>query len=259
MNGLIYTQEEIDKIVDLYNSGLGSVYISRLINKGTLGQVKYVLKKHMPEMRPAYQGRPPHSFPMLLDNKDFIDGLLLGDGCMFPGHYNSGLTVTQKASCREFLVWIQDTLKKYNVSSGIYNSSRTSQVCIFYSHRSIEFTKFRERWYPSGKKCIPPDISMTPRALLCWYLGDGTKHKTNAITLYTNSFSFEDVNRLSNLLSNKFDILNSVHEHKPGKNSWSKHPQTAKPIIYIPVSQAKKAFAIMGKPPVNCFLYKWPD
>lgn len=260
MTKLTYSETEIDKIVELYISGLGSTRIARRMGKGKSSQVEYVLRLRQVKMRPAGRGRPVNSFPGVSNLRNFIDGLLLGDGCLFPvvgKHKNSGLIVNQRSDHKDFLSWIQDVLISEDIPSRIHPMSKRNAHSL-YTPRSIEFTKLRERWYPDGKQ-VPKDIHLTPKSFIAWYLGDGTKHPSDAMQIYTNSFSFPDVEFLASCILRDFGIKATVYEHVPGENSWTKHPNRARPVIYIKASQARWLFGLLGPCPVKSQSYKWPD
>lgn len=258
---IIYSAEEVTRIIELYKTGLGSVKITKLVGKGTLHQIRYILATSDMPLRPPYQGRPPNSFPGIQYLHDFLDGILLGDGGLLPvrGPWkNSGLSVTQVTRHEDFLSWIQNELSSVNVPSRIYlNKQKTAYV--LYTPRSREITGFWNRWYPKGLKDPPTDLSLTPKSFVAWYLGDGTMHYSNAITLYTNAFTFDSAEFLTKRLFSDLGVNADVREHRPGKNSWSKHPSRKVPIIYIKARSARQLFQLIGPCPVPSFAYKWPD
>jgi len=260
MANLIYSESEMNRIVELYKSGLGCVRVSKEIGKGNRSQVAYVLELKQVKMRPAGRGRPTNSFPSVLNLRDFIDGLLLGDGCLFPvvgRHKNSGLIIDQKSSHRDFLYWIQQEFSDENVPSKVRQDSKRG-AHILYTPRSIEFTTLWRLWYPD-RKIVPRDLRLTPRSFIAWYLGDGTKHSSDAIQIYTNSFTFSDVEFLVKCIMRDLGIKADVREHIPGKNSWARHPNHARPVIYIRARQARHLFGLLGPCPVKSQSYKWPD
>jgi len=105
---------------------------------------------------------------------EFIDGLLLGDGCV------SCPTQSKKSACYshtdkhvKYLTWLAMKLLKYNIITGTIAPHFNNTFHLktkFYR----EFLKIRIRWYPDGKKKVPLDIKITPIVLLNWYIGDGS-------------------------------------------------------------------------------------
>lgn len=66
-------------------------------------------------------------------------------------------------------------------------------------------------------KIVPLDLSLlTPLALAHWVMQDGSRGTSKGLYLCTDSFTSDDVKRLSQYLINKYDIKCSIH--KAGKN-----------------------------------------
>jgi hypothetical protein len=66
-------------------------------------------------------------------------------------------------------------------------------------------------------KIVPLDLSLlTPLALAQWVMQDGSRGTSKGLYLCTDSFTHDDVKRLSKYLINKYDIKCSIH--KSGKN-----------------------------------------
>ena len=69
------------------------------------------------------------------------------------------------------------------------------------------------------KKIIPLNIAehLTARSLAFWIMDDGQQVKIGGVTLCTDSFNTEEVSLLREALTNKFNLVTSIH-HKTGKN-----------------------------------------
>lgn len=198
-------------------------------------------------------GRPSLSHTFTQSATDLIVGLMLGDGCINyctePTH-NSSLRVSTKTANRDWLEWIKASL--YPLRSSIVATASDAAFQL-YTQTSTEFTALRKHWYPMGRKIVPADVELAPLSLMAWYLGDGTRHRSGAITLYTNAFTWDDCFHLSS----KMPVNVTVRAHKPGMNAWSKTPSVAVPLIYVPAEQAKELFCIIGPCPVPSFHYKF--
>ena len=70
-----------------------------------------------------------------------------------------------------------------------------------------------------GNKIIPLNIAehLTARSLAFWIMDDGQQVKRGGVTLCTDSFNTEEVSLLREALTNKFNLVTSIH-HKTGKN-----------------------------------------
>jgi hypothetical protein len=163
--------------------------------------------------------------------KDYIDGLLLGDGSIIihegPRRTTSRLAIAQCTRRRE---WI-DCIEKYLLSFGIHGHTHyvppkpflriagrpamgTGQY-FFQSHHYPLFNQFRERWYQSKKK-LPNDLVINPITVANWYLGDGTffPEKRHArVKLCTCSKSEEEIAFLIEHLKNNIGISH-IREHQ---------------------------------------------
>lgn len=79
------------------------------------------------------------------------------------------------------------------------------------------FNKFQEAFYPDGKKLVPNNIDelLTDIGLAHWIMDDGSK-QGSGLHLNVYAFSSECVDRLINVLTNKFGLKCSIH-FKDGK------------------------------------------
>lgn len=74
-------------------------------------------------------------------------------------------------------------------------------------------TEFYSKFYVGKVKIVPLDLSLlTPLALAHWVMQDGARGTCKGLYLCTDSFTLAEVQRLSQYLSNKYDIKCSVHK-----------------------------------------------
>lgn len=149
--------------------------------------------------------------------KQIIEGSLLGDGCLAPrkNRKNTRFSILRKLDDLIYLEWQYSHLKdlcKTGIREKSYFDKRTCKTyksCYFTTLSSDELTSISQKWYYSGKKIVPDDIVITPLMLGVWFLDDGhirytSSNKAIQITFSTNGFTYDEVNKLSNMLSNKF-------------------------------------------------------
>ncbi|MGI0075787.1 MAG: hypothetical protein ACREAU_00080 [Nitrosopumilaceae archaeon] len=154
-----------------------------------------------------------------------IQSSLLGDGSLTIG--NGG---NKKANYREghkiehepYVDWLKKCLKetgvkKYYVKASGYNNKKTGITGVTISSKRYEILyAMRQKWYPNEKKCLPDDLDwITDFTVAKWYMDDGTliKHvQHDAATLYTNSFSKADVERLKIKLMEMYHVAISIHD-----------------------------------------------
>jgi hypothetical protein len=181
-----FNEVQIERMKELYNSGLGCIKISRHpeFTDYNAEQIKHGLNKANVPLRQIFgNGRPQSSLPISTRAQCIIDGMLLGDGCLFPisgASVNSGFTATQTERRKDFLVWLQLLLQKEQMPSKIYPMI-SKNASVLYTPRAKEFTPLRHLWYPKEIKLIPPSLLLSPVTLMCWYLSDGTLHKAGSI------------------------------------------------------------------------------
>nr|YP_009710750.1 LAGLIDADG endonuclease type 2 [Amanita thiersii]QFZ98698.1 LAGLIDADG endonuclease type 2 [Amanita thiersii] len=68
-------------------------------------------------------------------------------------------------------------------------------------------------FYVNGIKTVPHDLSLlTPIALAHWIMQDGARGTSNGLYLCTDSFSFSEVNRLKDYLTERYKIKCTIHK-----------------------------------------------
>ena len=110
-------------------------------------------------------------------------------------------------TCKEptFLEWVGSWLPTASRISGPHPSGKY-QYWLLSTRTDPIYAPFYYRWYPNGKKHLPPDLEMTPSLLLTEYLGDGfllanAAKKHQHIELGTYGFSEQSLLELLPKLS----------------------------------------------------------
>ena len=132
-----------------------------------------------------------------------LEGELLGDGSLLIGKRYKNAKFQLQAKCRGQVLLAHTALHVLGgePSSFVRKSSgyRTTptEMWQWSSHRHEFLTAERHRWYPNGKKIVPPDFNLSPLAALHWFVGDGSLHPTQAkVTLCTDNFDELSMERL---------------------------------------------------------------
>lgn len=138
---------------------------------------------------------------------ELIEGELLGDGSLrlsskWSAHYQ------HSSQHKPYVEWLSKVLASFGVQqSGKINSREKEDGHIGYSYTSLSYEEFQLlqfRWYPEGKKIVPPDLILTPLIVRQWYIGDGSLKKPKkyspAIILSSPDFPQEDIERLIAML-----------------------------------------------------------
>ena len=157
----------------------------------------------------------------------YIRSSLLGDGCICK--YISSNEKASKTRPRyfyqeshtekypDFNTYVSECLGEaasnpIHRMSGKGSLMRQNSVSAHYD----ELITLYNEWYPNGIKVIPQDLSWVDDFTIAkWYMDDGwmnSGNKNQFAGFATNSFSYSDVVRLSNLLENRYEVSTSIRE-----------------------------------------------
>jgi len=182
--------------------------------------------------------------------KEYLDGLLLGDGSIYINRRNKTLSPCYEQTIRlSSIDWarkIKKDIEKFGLKCSINGPYNRAEVKVrVYVHPFL--LQMRDRWYPNSKKKVPEDLLITPTILGNWYLGDGKLDNDDIITIFTESLSFKEVKFLSRLINKTI-----------GVTSYVKKNEKDNPIIKI---RARESPIFLSYIPeefrLNCFLYKF--
>ena len=211
----------------------------------------------------AYQRIGPHQHIIL----EIIFGTLLGDSHIERKSYNTKngiklgstrISFQQENNNVEYLMWLWKifmeygycTIKKPNLKTKI---GYKGKIIRYYKLHTFTFSSFNwihDLFYPDGKnKVIPPKEEihkfLTPLALACWIMDDGSKIQ-NTLKISTNSFCYSDIEMITKVLLEKYDLKTSIHSAGV-PNQY---------IIYIKKCSMKKLKKLVEPYFVKSMLYK---
>lgn len=187
--------------------------------------------------------------------KSFMIGSLLGDSSIVQSGKggNCWYSVTHSNKQIEWINLKREIVRNFgtrmcpievNINGNTYNTFNLQT-------RSLPvFTLWRRRFYKDKTKIVPDDLSsddFTPLSLASWYLDDGVRNG-NGLSLCTDNFSLEEVELLSQLLSEKdfkTTIQNHEGNHRIGISSKSGFFEIISP--YVPNSMRYKLPESMRK------------
>lgn len=215
--------------------------------------IRYWLKKYKIPIRSKSEAnhlREANHCELSKEAKQWIDGELLGDGCLLSySKYSAKFHYGSKYF--EYIQYISDILNSFGIkqSGKIKKYYHKKLDCYSYHYDSlsyVELLSIKKRWYSEGKKIIPRYLKLTPLVLRQEYIGDGSlRHRKNqkpSIVLATCGFSIEDVELLVKKL-NKLDFK---------ATRWASDNQ-----IYISAYSTKDFLKYIGGCPIECYQYKW--
>ena len=158
--------------------------------------------------------------PVVLSDyqKEVLDGLMLGDGCLFkykPTH-NPYLAICRQYTDRAYLEYHREIFEPFIVQPIIdkfvfdhrtkqtYNSSR-----LVTRHNSAMDSVY-ERWYQNGIKHIPNNLILTSVVVATWFCDDGwvgfssKSNKGLRLKMSTHGFAHDDVVALAEMLNRRY-------------------------------------------------------
>lgn len=161
--------------------------------------------------------KPPLPNDFSLEQREIIEGSLLGDGCIFrykPTH-KPYFCVFRAAADDQYLIWEYEKLKNFCISAPKYQTTfdkRTDQeyhAIKFMTRRIDLLDNYYNLWYPSGKKIVPRSLELSPLSLAIWFCDDGCISQSNSpwrmrIKLATHGFDNNDVEFLQSLLQDRY-------------------------------------------------------
>lgn len=189
--------------------------------------------------------------------KEVLAGLLLGDGCIERSKNSLGarLKVDQGIKQIEFVEWLYKIFADFvqtppRIKQTYRNNKRCGEV-VFNTLTHPCFKSFHDIFYPLGKKVVPESINqfLTQTALAVWFMSDGSikSKECKGRILNTQSFKRTDINRLIEILRDKFNLNSSIRTQKDGLQ------------IYISAKSAQILNVLLKDKILPYFYYKLPN
>lgn len=141
-----------------------------------------------------------------------LEGELLGDGSIIRCSQRSA-SYRHSSKYEEYVQWLSDEFaaegleQSGTIRQALCNKG-TAHESIVYQYHSLcypELLQWRNRFYPEGRKIVPPDLRLDPISCRHWYIGDGhlakRTHQRPFIVLYTCAFDAASLERLRSQLA----------------------------------------------------------
>ena len=156
---------------------------------------------------------------------DVLIGTVLGDGFLQKtGEKNARLRLEYSQKQKDFLQW------KGNIFGRLFQgkpkclerihpkSKKAYKYCRWQSSASPAFGKWREYFYPNGKKIIPNNLEnflTNPITLAVWYMDDGYFDKINKNSfIYLGRITNAEAKTLQKVIKKNFGITAAVYDKK---------------------------------------------
>lgn len=183
------------------------------------------------------------------DELGWIDGWLLGDGCLrFTG---AGARPSHSSSIKAYSTYVMEFWRKVGLSVDclrLYDVRQvtgvTTQIWQFQGRSHGDLQAIYQRWYPEGVKVLPADLVISGRVLREWFIGDGTTRRR----LLTGMGKEQ-----AEVLRGKLELLGL----KVGFSQRKDHPHIC--TFTIDAESSSLFRSLVGPEPFPEYAYKWRD
>lgn len=167
-----------------------------------------------------------HEFVPLSDREaQVLDGLMLGDGSLVlsEASVNACLMISRSAIDLDYQHWtaaiFADRMAGEPVHVRDVRDPRTGKTYHSARLRTRSDPALREqraRWYPSGRKIVPPDLRLSALVVAVWLADDGhvaaASRRCPEVRFATQGFEEQDVRQLGLLLQDRYGGRFAVHQ-----------------------------------------------
>lgn len=138
---------------------------------------------------------------------------------MAPRSVNARLGFIQSESHKDYFVSVCNCLS--NICSGKYReysyldkrTGKTYKSLNFWSKSLPLLKEFYLNFYENKVKIVPEDLSLlTPLALAHVIMQDGSRGTSKGLYICTDSFTYADVQRLTQYLMDRYNLKCSIHK-----------------------------------------------
>ena len=176
---------------------------------------------------------------LTLQQHELLIGGILGDCYVEKSSVNCRVVFDHSISQLEYVEWKHSVLQPYSSRVVKYcvvdkRTNKTYYKVRFKTLTSEIFNPYHKLFYVNKTKIVPTTIKdylKTELALAVWYLDDGAlRTDCKGLRLHTNSFSYDEVILLRNLLLENFKIDSKPHKQGKGYNLYigTSHKQSEK-------------------------------
>jgi len=181
--------------------------------------------------------------------KEVLIGIILGDAHLEKSlnGLSYRLKIEQSEKKKEYIEHLYEIFKDWTIS-GIKKNRNNLYFQTKYSESLLFFGK---QFYNEEKKKIIPKLIhrwLTPISIAYWYMDDGSikSKQSKGVFFNTQGFTFKEVNRLADILKNKYKLKTSLRKQK---NSYQ---------IYISGYSYENLRYIIYPYFINSMYYKFP-
>ena len=255
-------------------------------NGKTIGQIAHILEvgretvsKAFKELSISHVLEQMRSRRELLWDCDLIDGGLLGDAWLDCGenYPNTSVALVRTNKFFDHVYWNAEQLGK-DIDTGdirptqITKEGKRLRYWTYSTASQEQLHKEYSRWYKNNIKIVPPDVTISEKSLLAWFMDDGSTSyrvrddgivrdgttkgskgsllvKQVRLVFCSESFTKEEQQFLCNQFNAKFDLEMRLRPYTDGTGYR----------IHIPQSKTDHFFNTIGPCPteIPSLAYKW--
>lgn len=163
--------------------------------------------------------------------KEFIVGTLLGDGCLLWTTRGYCLRIHHGIKQKEYVAW------KYEIMKSLVNTPpRLSQERSYY-FRTVSnpvFDEYRKMFYRGKTKIVPDNLEnlLSPLGLAVWIMDDGSRDK-GCVRISSHSFSYLDHLKLQQALQASFGIKANIQRAQDKFWLWIRSESTPRLVRLV--------------------------
>lgn len=200
-----------------YNNSLKCDILLLIMLESYIFILIYLAKNKIAKRIKAEKRVGPHNIDIL----SIFYGSLLGDSHAELREKGKGtrLSFSQESHNEEYLLWLFNLISKLGycnpnipkIQTRLGVNGKIRHIIRFHTYTYHNLNLLHEAWYTNNIKHVPININnyFYPITLAIWIMDDGTR-VGKGLKLSTNSFTYADCIRLTNLLYDFYNIKATV-------------------------------------------------
>jgi len=256
---------------------LSTIKIAKLVGASSPNSVRQAIIKFGFRPRNFREGIINGKKDLLIENREVIDGSLLGDSSLNIFNKKSKICcpyLVKKNKYEDHLLWFaghllpQDQINLKEEHHVIVWKGKESKckTFVFRTLSSNKLKKYYKRWYPKEnnyRKLVPRDVKITPKLLLHWFLDDGySTWRNRNKEMSEKGWKQNKKQVLAGFCSESFSKLDNIFLINKIKQlgincRLVKSQQGTGWRIKIDQTNTNKFFDLIGPCPIASLKYKW--
>lgn len=244
---------------------LSTIEIAEIVGAKSCNSIRQALLGAGISLRTYSEGLRVNNYLIELDD-EIINGSLLGDASLRKYNKSSNGSIpyfSKNNKHKDHVELIAKSFYGNSYSDHVYGGinkcrGRSFEYWRIRTPADERFTEYYCKWYPEEnnyKKVVPPDLILTPRVILHWFMDDGSSYRRYRYAKHSNEiiirFSSESFTQADNQYLveqlNRYSLNADVERCNSGTG------------YRIKIAQIKSLdfFNLIGECPIESMKYKW--